>query len=156
MNCNVSALIIAHQNVLQSTGGGVQVCSREDMASLEAAGFQLRPIPYEFQRGITARLLNRLLPKVTNSPAPPGLFHEVDSDVQETDAKFIFFGMNAFARLSLRLRRAFPDVRQVLLSYGIESIDFCIEQQIRRRTRTENRYRVVAERMLGREILDEV
>jgi hypothetical protein len=142
--------------VLQSTGGGVQVCSREYMASLEAAGFQLRPIPYEFQRGITARLLNRLLPKVANAPEPLGLFHEVDSAVQETDAKFIFFGMNAFARLSLKLRRAFPDVRQVLLSYGIESIDFCIEQQIRRRTRTENRYRVVAERMLGREILDEV
>jgi hypothetical protein len=155
MHLSTSALIVAHQKVLQSTGGGVQVCNREYMASLEAAGIRVRPVPYEFQVRITGRLLNRLLPKVVNTTEPPGLFEKVDSAVRETDAKFIFFGMNVYPRLSVSLKRAFPDVQQVLLSHGVESIDFCIEQQIRRRTQTENRYRIIAERMLGRAILNE-
>ena len=134
----------------------MQVCNREYIASLEAAGFQLRTISYDFQRRITSRLVNRIFPKVTNVSEPPELFQKVQSAVRKTNAEIIFFGMNVFPGLSLKLRQTFPDVRQVLLSYGIESIDFCIEQQIRRQTRTENRYRVVAERMLGRELLDEV
>jgi hypothetical protein len=156
MNFNTSALIVAHHKVLQSTGGGVQVCNREYMASLEAAGFQLWPVSYDFQNRIFSRLANRIFPKVTKVAEPPGLFQKVHSAVRRTNAEFIFFGMNVFPELSLKLRRIFPDVRQVLLSHGIESIDFCIEQQIRRRTRTENRYRPVAAQMLGRELFDEV
>ena len=156
MNFNTSAIIVAHQNVLQSTGGGVQVCNREYMASLKAAGFQLWPVSYDFSSRMISRFVNLILPKVANVPTPSGLLQKVQNAVGKTNAKFVFFSMNVFPILSMKLRQAFPDVRQVLLSQGAESIDFCIEQQIRRRARTENRYRAVAERMLGRELLDEV
>src|SRR5262249_41677476 len=60
-----------------------------------------------------------------------------------------------FPELSLKLRRRFPEVCQVLLSHGVEGVDFCIDQQLRRVRGTENRYRATAERMLGQQLLYE-
>jgi hypothetical protein len=86
---------------------------------------------------------------------PSGLYQRIESAVRETGAEVVFFGLNLFSELSRELRQALPNIRQVLLSHGVESLDFCIEQQIRRRLGTENHPRIVGERMLGRQLLDE-
>lgn len=125
------------------------------MASIEAAGFDLRKVSFEFRNGIGYRISRRMSPKVVNARAPRELLRMTQSALDETRADIVFFGLNLFTDLSQELRRAFPNVRQVLLSHGVESLDFCIEQQIRRLTGTENRFRIIGERMLGRNLLDE-
>jgi hypothetical protein len=152
---NLPALLVAHQNVLKRCGGGVQVCHAEYAASLQAAGFLLRTIPFEFSRGIIGRTLNRILPKVAHPSEPPHLFQEIKTAALETNARFIFFEWSVFPELSEKLNKELPMIRQVLLSHGVESLDFCLEQRLRRERRAENRFRLLGERMLGEQILYE-
>ena len=155
MGVKTSAVLVAHHNILKASGGGVQVCHREYAAVLEAAGFELRPIPYEFSRGIASRILYRIFPKVVSTTEPPELLQNIMSAVSEIKAEFIFFAWSVFPGLSLKLAKALPKVRQVLLSHGVEGLDFCLDQRLRRASRTENRFRIVAERMLGQQLLYE-
>ena len=155
MGLKTSSLVVAHHNILKSSGGGVQVCHREYSATLEAAGFELRPIPYEFSRGISDRILNRIFPKVVTTTEPPDLFQNIINAVDEIKAEFIFFAWSVFPGLSLKLAKALPGVRQVLLSHGVEGLDFCLDQRLKRENRSENHFRIVAERMLGQQLLYE-
>jgi hypothetical protein len=152
----ISALFVAHWRVLQSVGGGVQICNTEYMTSLEAAGFQLQVISYEFSRTMRDRLANYLLPKLLPAREPSELFERIECGLAGSGTKFVFHAMNSFPDVLRRVNQRFSDVRQVLLSHGSESIDFCIEQGIRRVTHSENRLRVTAERMLGKALLDQM
>jgi len=134
----------------------VQVCNREHMASLEAAGFALRTISYEFKRSLAARLKNRLVPKLSPARAPDQLLDRIERGLAASGAKFVFHAMNSFPDVSREIDRKHSDVRQVMLSHGTEGIDFCIEQGIRRKTGAENRSRAIAERMLGQALLDQL
>ena len=150
------ALLVAHRNaLLASGGGGVQVCCREYAAALREAGFDLTEVAFDHAAGFADRLLRRAFPKVSNVRTPPGLAARIEGALDASGARHVFFALNAFPDVSRRLRAAHPGVTQVFLSQGLESVDFCIEQRLRRRDGTENRPRARAERMLGRQLLDE-
>lgn len=151
-----AAIFVSYSRFLELEGGGVQTCNREYIASLKAAGFELRIVPYEFSHGLIARVCGRLFPKVWYTKEPPSLFENVANALVDTGAQYIFFDHTAFAGLSRRLQERFPNIRQVLLSHGVEGFDFCIEQQMRRKAGTENHFRAVAERMLGHILLEQM
>src|SRR5258708_28456384 len=92
----IPALFAAHRRVLESVGGGVQLCNREYMASLEAAGFQLQVISYEFKRSMRSRLANRVLPKLLPDREPSELFGKIESGLACSGAKFVFHALNSF------------------------------------------------------------
>jgi hypothetical protein len=151
----IPALFVAHWRVLEPAGGGVQLCNREYMTSLDTAGFQLNVISYEFKNSLGTRLKNRLAPKLLPAEAPGDLAGRIEAGLAADGAKFVFHAMNAFPSVLCNIGQRFPGVRQVMLSHGTESIDFCIEQGIRRDAREENRSRATAERMLGRALLEQ-
>lgn len=155
-SAKLAAIFVSYSRFLEPGGGGVQICSREYIASLGAAGFELHFNAYDFTRGLVARIRGRLSPEVWHTKEPAGLFERVVGSIIETGAQHVFFDHTAFADLSRRLRMRFPNVGQILLSHGAEGFDFCIDQQTRRKTRTENRPRPVAERMLGRILLEQM
>src|SRR5260221_13191583 len=109
MGLKTSSLVVAHHNILRTSGGGVQVCHREYAATLEAAGFELRQIPYEFSRGIGGRILNHILPKVVSTTEPPEVLQNIISAVGEIKAEFIFFAWSVFPGLSLKLANSLPN-----------------------------------------------
>jgi hypothetical protein len=150
------ALFIGHKNSLLDGGGGVQICNREYVAAISLAGYQLEIIPFEFHNTLFERVKRRFSPRVFAKTVPAGLTQAVDAAIRRTGAQTIFFSLAVFPELSKSLRSSRPQAQQVLLSHGVESIDFCIEQRVRRRLGRENRSRAMAERMLGAELLDEV
>jgi hypothetical protein len=155
LNC-VPALFVAHESVLAPSGGGVQVCNAEHMAVLEAAGFRLQVISYDFDRSLRGRIVNRLFPKLLPAREPHDLAERIGLALTAGGTKHVFHAMNTFPAVLREIDRRFPEVRQILLSHGAEAVDFCIEQGLRRDADTENRTRARAERMLGRALLDQL
>jgi hypothetical protein len=152
----VPALFVAHRQVLAPSGGGVQVCNAEHMATLEAAGFRLQVISYDFDRSLRGRIANRLFPKLLPAREPRDLAERIALALNASGTKHVFHAMNTFPAVLREIERRFPDVKQILLSHGAEAVDFCIEQGLRREAGTENRSRATAERMLGRALLDQL
>jgi hypothetical protein len=146
----VSALFVAPYGAVQASGGGVQVAVREYRKVLDCAGFDIEIIPFNARAALRSRVINRLVPRVMLVSEPQGLAATIDGRLRQTNAKFVFFCPNLFPLLSRGLRSAFPGVRQILLSVGVESIDFCVHQQIR-----ENVGGAKAAFMLGRQLLEE-
>lgn len=149
------ALLVGPRQALQPTGGGVQVAAREYRAVLAIAGFDLEPVPFDPPKTFLSRVRNRLAPRIMSVPLPVGFEEVIEERVRSAGACAVFFLPNLFPQLSGCLRRSFPQLKQILLSVGVESIDFCIDQQLRRRDGKENRRRAQAERMLGQLVLDE-
>jgi hypothetical protein len=141
--------------MLAPSGGGVQVCNREHMALLEAAGFRLQVISYDFERSLRARVANRLFPKLAPGREPRDLAERIAVALSASGTKHVFHAMNTFPAVLSEITRRFSEARQILLSHGTEAVDFCIEQGLRRDTGTENRARATAERMLGRSLLEQ-
>ena len=150
-----SALLVGHRNALRTEGGGVQVCAREYVTALEEAGFRLRPVPFEFRSSLATRVLRRLFPMASNASAPAGLFEAIESGLQDYDVGTIFFAFNLFSEVSRELRGRYPKVRQVLLSYGVESLDSLLAEQLARRRGSATRSRAAAEWRLGKQLLEE-
>lgn len=149
----IPAVFIEARASLEVTGGGVQICNRELMAVLAAAGFSVQTVPFELDRRLWTRIANRIRPSLRPVVMPPSLARIAEEAVVEKAARYTFFGLTHFVELSKYLRARFPLLRQVILSHGVETIDFCIDQQIRRRTGAENRPRRQAVRMLGEGLL---
>jgi hypothetical protein len=128
----IAALLVAPANSLREEGGGVQHAARQYQNVLQNAGFDLRLFPYEFDRRVRRRITRRLFPSVSSAEFPPNQIEPVILALQEHSAKFVFFGFHIDEALSARIRAVAPTVQQVLLSQGIESIDFCVAQRARR------------------------
>lgn len=151
----ISGILVGPRQAMESTGGGVQQASREYLATLQLAGWDLRVISFDVQASLRARLANRIVPRVMAMEKPCDLEAQIEKQVRNVDAGFVFYFANIFPGILRCVRSKLPDTQQVLLSAGIESLDFCIEQQIRRRARIENRSKRKAYRMLGQQIMEE-
>jgi hypothetical protein len=156
INTRKPALFVSYHRFLEPEGGGVQMCSREYVASLKAAEFDLDFLPYEFPSDLRARVRRKICPEIWHTLEPSELYQKIEHAIQNKGAEFLFFGHTMFAGLSRKLKQALPNVQQVLLSHGAEGFDFCLEQQIRRRTNSENRPRASAERMIGESLLHQM
>jgi hypothetical protein len=150
------ALLVSYEKYLLNEGGGVQICNREYMKTLDKAGFQLQIISFDFPRDLFSRLRRRLSPEIWHTRAPTGLFLHICGALKQSSAETVFFAHTMFADLSRQLKQAFPTVQQVLLSHGAEGFDFCIEENLRRSNSSEVRLRPIAERMIGRAMLDQM
>jgi hypothetical protein len=149
----IPAVFIDARNSLASTGGGVQKCNQEYLAVLKAAGFAVEMVPFDLELSLLKRIANRLYPKISPQKMPAGLAQQAENVVAKTGARFAFFGLTRYPELSTHLRSKFPNLGQIIISHGVEAVDFCIDQQIRRRDHTENRSRDQTARMLGEELL---
>src|SRR5256885_6965213 len=122
---NASAIFLCTTNARSLESGGVQIYTREMLATLELAGFALTIIEYQPDRRPVTRLKRRLRPKPYSNLLPPDLAGRVAKAQSETRSRFIFLNGVDLAPLAAELRPLLPnDIRIVLLSYGLESVDF--------------------------------
>ena len=118
------SLFVAHAQALSGTSGGLQICTREYLRTLEAAGFALSIKAVEHYRRPLTRLARRLRRRPYPREWHPRLVDEIVTCAGETRARFIFLNLVNLAPLAPLLRpRVGEGCKIVLLSHGLESVD---------------------------------
>jgi hypothetical protein len=140
---------VSHPLALAKSAGGLQLCTDEYARTLRAAGVDLTVTPIEHDR----RTLTRLVRRVSSRPYPSqwrsAAVEEIVASVSACRARFLFLNLVNLAPLAAALKpRLPPDTEIVLLSHGLESVDFLHTIPIDSRSPR-------VEAALGRRLLDE-
>src|SRR5262245_59545221 len=117
-------IFVSHRGYLNSAKGGVQICTREYIDVIEAAGISLTMIPFDVDR----RPMTRLRRLIDSSPyvgiADPALIERIAKEANENCIGYIFLNQVNLAPLAAEIRRAIKhSCRLILLSHGLESTD---------------------------------
>jgi hypothetical protein len=124
-NGTVPGVVIATSRSVDNTSGGVNVCAQEYLRTLEAAGFKLEIVTFNPDMRPLVRLKRKLRPRSYADSIPPFVAAEAAMVVRETAARFVFLHMTDTAPLAASIRATLgPDVKLVLLSHGMESVDY--------------------------------
>lgn len=121
----VSAVFVSHEGHLAEGGAGVQICTREYFETLQAAGLHLRPVEIPTDRRLMTRLSRRLRPRAYEKLLDLDDTVTRISKVLPEETRFIFLNQRSLAAAAMRLRAIIPrHCRVVLLSHGLESVDY--------------------------------
>lgn len=151
-----TGLFISQSDFLAGTGGGVQICTREFMEVLEAAGIDLTPLPFEPDRRLATRLLRRINSSPFLRPFEPDLLRRIEVAVRKARFDFVFLNQEVLASLGPFLRSVLPaNCRIVVLSHGLEPVDLLHFIRLRRRLPLSGRVRPGASVLVGRILLAE-
>jgi len=148
------AVFVAHAHALSSALGGLQLCTSEYLRTVRTAGFAVSVTAVEHDRRLLTRLVGRLRPRPYPPEWRPELVDEIFASAREIRARFIFLNLVNLAPLAALLRaRVDAACKIVLLSHGLESVDFLHAVGVR--TRSSAGSRSAEERTLGRQLFDE-
>jgi hypothetical protein len=104
--------------------GGAQICTREYIATLRAAGIHLHVCPYELDGRVSTRVFKKLWPSSYFRNTERGLIERVQMAVEVSQAQFVFLNQVQLAIIAEPLRRILPpQCKIVALSHGLESTD---------------------------------
>lgn len=127
----IPALFISHTSALTVNSGGVQICTREYINTLKAAGFSLSMVGFDSDQRILVRLKRRFWSRPYTNLLPPTLLDDVISRVENDGIKFIFFNLVDVAPLAESIRaRIGEECKIILLSHGMESVDYLHEIRV--------------------------
>src|SRR5687767_7209435 len=84
------AIFVCSTNARAAAGGGVQIYTREMLATIESAGFGLTIIEYQPDRQPLTRLKRKLRPKPYANLLPPDLADRVTAAQRQTGSRFVF------------------------------------------------------------------
>ena len=152
----MKGLFVSYRGFLaEGRGGGVQVCTREYVDVIRAAGFDLALVPFESDRRLSTRLLRRWTSSPYFRPAPPSLLQELERRAVEDAPDVVFLNQVALASLAPRIRQVMPHARIVVLSHGLESTDLLHLIRLRPRLPLSGRLRPTPRLALGTVLLEE-
>jgi glycosyltransferase involved in cell wall biosynthesis len=119
------SLFVTYSRHLRGPGrpGGVQICTQEYMDTLRAAGYPLEVVPYESDRRPLTRLRRLLRPRPYQDLLPPDLHGRI-IDGCRGGVRYVFLNQVELAPLAELLRARLPGCPVVLLSHGLESVDY--------------------------------
>jgi glycosyltransferase involved in cell wall biosynthesis len=121
----VNAIFVTHATAVSARPGGLQICTREYLDALAAAGFDLALEMIEHDRRLITRARHRLFPTPYPDQWRPSAVDQIVAAAMRTDAQFVCLNLVNLAPLAAVLRPGLPRAtRIVLLSHGLESIDF--------------------------------
>jgi hypothetical protein len=151
-----SGIFVSYRNYLDAPRGGVQVCTREYIEIIKAAGVDLRFCPFEGDRRLSTRILRRFVSSGYFRPAEPTVLDTVAQLAAESRPDFVFLNQVALAPLAHEIRDRIPSAcKIVLLSHGLESTDLLHLVRLRRRLPLNGRVRPNSAIALGQAILCE-
>lgn len=119
----VSVLFVTNENYMEPTGGGVQLCSREYLRTLEGCGFEIHQIAYSIDRSLRARLRRKLQPHPFGSIHPAGLVQRIVEKAEQTKARWVFLNNAEANALAPKIRSRAPELKLIFLSHGVELTD---------------------------------
>jgi len=123
----IPAILVTSGGSLHSTPpGGVQICTREFIASLNSAGFKLTILEWDTDRRPMTRLRRKLRAHPYADRVPPRVIADVIRAQQSTGARIILLSGVELAEIAKEIRDGLksPDAKLVLFSYGLKSVDY--------------------------------
>ena len=115
-------LFVSHRDHLEGAPGGAQVCTREFVDVLGAAGVALQLHAVGLDARLETRIARKLRPSPYFRPTRPGAAEAIAAQAREFD--FVFLNQMELATLGARLRALLPpSCRIVALSHGLDSTD---------------------------------
>lgn len=146
----MKTLLLSHEHALSVGGGGQQQCSREYFAVLQAAGCDIVPLTYRTDRHWATRLQRKFCPGAYVPTIPETFFARVERAVAKERPSMVLCNLNDFIAVAPRLRKHLaPDVKMVLLSHGLVSVDEVHKGRIARCKRWGHHLPPVDDRRLG-------
>lgn len=147
-----SACLISAEYALSEGLGGVQRCTREYVAALEAAGFQLSIAAYGVDRRPLTRLQRRFAPRPYANLISPDYIASVRKQIETTRPTWVFFNQIEAAQIAPALGSLRSDrIRFALLSHGVDSSDYLHTARVFAPGSPSDR-----ERWLGRQLFAEM
>ncbi len=117
-------LFVTHRGYVEGVSGGAQLCTREYIEVLKAAGVDLSVCLVEIDSRLSTRLLRKLVHRPYFRPTPPGAEAAIAAAIDASAPDFVFLNQMGLATLAAGIRRrAGPGCRIVALSHGMESTD---------------------------------
>jgi hypothetical protein len=117
-------VFVTASGFLADRSGGAQICTREYIATLRAAGINLQLCPYELDGRLSTRIFKKVWPSSYFRPAEQGLVRRVKAAVESSDAGFVFLNQVQLAVTARSLRDVLPARCKIIaLSHGLESTD---------------------------------
>lgn len=123
----IPLILVAAKNALYSTPpGGVQICTRELVASLTDAGFKLTIIEYDTDRRPLIRLRRRFWAHPYAHRVPPTIVSDIIRAHENTRSSIVILSGVELAEVAKKIRSRLRDseVKLVLFSYGLKSVDY--------------------------------
>jgi len=117
------AVFVSSANSLQNSPGGKQICTREYLETVEAAGFAPTIVDFTFRRDWSARIRRKLRPNPYRNALPDDLLPRIANAVGSTGAKWVFFNLTELTPLAEPLKQLQPGAGIAVLSHGAESVD---------------------------------
>ncbi|WP_190372073.1 glycosyltransferase family 1 protein [Anabaena sp. FACHB-1391] len=139
--------------------GGVQRCTREYLAAIKAAGWNLEILPYSIDRQWQTRLLRKLKPSSFYNRIPQSFISDLVNRVISENISWVFLNQVDSLPIVPHLKQAIPNVKIVLLSHGAQFVDEFLAAQsidslsIQARSRLAN---TILDEMSLRQSLDHV
>ena len=117
-------IFVSFSRYLGNTSGGVQICTKEYIDVIQAAGITLEILPFEIDKRPWSRLKRLLNSSPYTAFAEDNLADRVAVLAQTEKADFIFLNQVTLAVLAGAIRRRVePPCKIVLLSHGAEITD---------------------------------
>jgi len=145
----VNAIVVTHATAVGARPGGLQICTREYLDALAAAGLDVALEIIEHDRRLITRARHRLFPTPYPDQWRPDAVDQIVAAAVRTGAELVCLNLVNLAPLAAVLRPRLPRAtRIVLLSHGLESIDFLHTIPARRDSNHSSR-------QLGRRLIEE-
>ena len=143
------ALVVTHAAAVSARPGGLQICTREYLATLRAAGLDVETEVIEHDSRLITRARQRLFPAPYPDQWRPSAIDRIVGTAGRIHARFVCVNLVNLAPLAALLRpRLARGTQIVLLSHGLESVDFLHTIPLASRSR-------ILERRLGRRLVEE-
>ena len=149
-------VFVSASGFLADRPGGGQQCTREYLATLRAAGIELRLCPYELDERRSTRMMRKLWPSSYFRLAEQGLVGRIQLMVEQSKAKFVFLNQVQLASAAVPLRGLLhQDCKIVVLSHGLESTDLLHALRLKSDLPLALRGYLLGEQLLGDTLLRE-
>lgn len=125
-----TCLVVAQAGAVKGSGGGVQLAMRDYTRTLECVGFKVCTLTYESNRAIVARVRTRLRGSLVQQEAPPTLLSRILQEAARLNPALICFAFNVFPKISGEITKRIPTVPQLMLSQGVESLDYFLSLRL--------------------------
>jgi hypothetical protein len=118
-------VFVTHSNSLSRSSGGLQICTREYLETIRAAGFAPFVQEFEHDKRLSTRITQRIGSPVYKRQWHPALVDDIVAVARKNAAQYIFLNLVNLAPLVQPLRALLgAGTKIVLLSHGLESVDY--------------------------------
>jgi hypothetical protein len=149
-------IFVSYRGYLEQPFGGVQICTREYVDIIKAAGIELIFCTFDGDKRFSTRISRQLNSSAYFRPAEAGVVDAITRIAADSNPDFVFLNQVNLAPFARKIRRSLrAGCKIILLSHGLESTDLLHTIRARRRLPLSGRVRPTPALALGNSLLAE-